>query len=128
MISPLDWHNYLVYKLDVYSSSNHHDAKYRYYYLYWGCSSGVERLLCKQNVGGSIPFFGSLMKGSFQSGQMGRTVNPLSFDFGGSNPSLPTKNCGSSSVDRASDLQSEGQGFESPQLHHSSPETLKFKI
>ena len=28
--------------------------------------------------------------GSFQSGQMGRTVNPLSFDFGGSNPPLPT--------------------------------------
>ena len=29
--------------------------------------------------------------GSFQSGQMGQTVNLLSFDFGGSNPSLPTK-------------------------------------
>jgi hypothetical protein len=28
--------------------------------------------------------------GRFQSGQMGRTVNPLSFDFGGSNPPLPT--------------------------------------
>ena len=30
--------------------------------------------------------------GSFQSGQMGQTVNLLSFDFGGSNPSLPTQN------------------------------------
>ena len=28
--------------------------------------------------------------GKFQSGQMGQTVNLLSFDFGGSNPSLPT--------------------------------------
>ena len=29
--------------------------------------------------------------GVFQSGQMGQTVNLLSFDFGGSNPSAPTK-------------------------------------
>ncbi len=29
--------------------------------------------------------------GSYQSGQMGLTVTQLSFDFGGSNPSLPTK-------------------------------------
>lgn len=28
--------------------------------------------------------------GSFQSGQMELTVNQLSEDFGGSNPSLPT--------------------------------------
>ena len=28
--------------------------------------------------------------GKYQSGQMGQTVNLLSFDFGGSNPSLPT--------------------------------------
>ena len=34
------------------------------------------------------------MKGGFQSGQMGQTVNLLSFDFGGSNPSPPTlKRC-----------------------------------
>ena len=32
----------------------------------------------KQNMGG------------YQSGQMGQTVNLLSFDFGGSNPSPPT--------------------------------------
>ena len=43
---------------------------------------------------------------------MGQTVNLLSFDFGGSNPSLPTKNCGSSSVDRALAFQAEGRGFE----------------
>jgi|GEM_PF-2005213 hypothetical protein len=29
-------------------------------------------------------------KGGYQSGQMGQTVNLLSFDFGGSNPSPPT--------------------------------------
>lgn len=29
--------------------------------------------------------------GVYQSGQMGQTVNLLSFDFGGSNPSYPTK-------------------------------------
>ena len=28
--------------------------------------------------------------GRFQSGQMGRTVTPLSYDFAGSNPALPT--------------------------------------
>ena len=28
--------------------------------------------------------------GTFQSGQMGQTVNLLSLDFGGSNPSVPT--------------------------------------
>ena len=30
------------------------------------------------------------VSGGYQSGQMGQTVNLLSFDFGGSNPSLPT--------------------------------------
>ena len=30
--------------------------------------------------------------GEFQSGQMGQTVNLLSLDFGGSNPSSPTFN------------------------------------
>ncbi len=56
----------------------------------------------------------------YQSGQMGQTVNLLSFDFGGSNPSLPTflrlerslVFCGSSSVDRALAFQAEGRGFE----------------
>ncbi len=60
--------------------------------------------------------------GSYQSGQMGLTVTQLSFDFGGSNPSLPTSvlhvmqnlilRCGSSSVDRALAFQAEGRGFE----------------
>ncbi len=31
-----------------------------------------------------------VVMGSYQSGQMGLTVTQLSFDFGGSNPSLPT--------------------------------------
>ena len=52
---------------------------------------------------------------------MGQTVNLLSYDFGGSNPSLPTflrlerslVFCGSSSVDRALAFQAEGRGFES---------------
>ena len=50
--------------------------------------------------------------GKYQSGQMGQTVNLLAYAFGGSNPSLPTKNCGSSSVDRALAFQAEGRGFE----------------
>ncbi len=32
--------------------------------------------------------------GEFQSGQMGQTVNLLSLDFGGSNPSSPTPKAG----------------------------------
>ena len=51
--------------------------------------------------------------GKYQSGQMGQTVNLLAYAFGGSNPSLPTQNCGSSSVDRALAFQAEGRGFES---------------
>ena len=51
--------------------------------------------------------------GKYQSGQMGQTVNLLAYAFGGSNPSLPTKKCGSSSVDRALAFQAEGRGFES---------------
>ncbi len=30
------------------------------------------------------------MLGRYQSGQLGRTVTPLSYDFVGSNPALPT--------------------------------------
>ncbi len=33
--------------------------------------------------------------GRFQSGQMDQTVNLLSYDFGGSNPPLPTLSVGS---------------------------------
>ncbi|MEK0420826.1 MAG: hypothetical protein RLZZ161_677 [Bacteroidota bacterium] len=47
---------------------------------------------------------------------MGQTVNLLSYDFGGSNPSFPTKHqqmlCGSSSVGRATAFQAVGRGFE----------------
>ena len=55
--------------------------------------------------------------GVFQSGQMGQTVNLLSFDFGGSNPSAPTLSVRSltresSSVDRALAFQAGGRGFE----------------
>ncbi len=31
-----------------------------------------------------------IWQGEYQSGQMGQTVNLLSYDFGGSNPSSPT--------------------------------------
>ena len=52
---------------------------------------------------------------------MGQTVNLLSLDFGGSNPSAPTLYiihaeadiCGNSSVDRALAFQAGGRGFES---------------
>jgi hypothetical protein len=50
--------------------------------------------------------------GRYQSGQMGRAVNPLGRPFGGSNPSLPTL-CGNSSVGRASAFQAVCRGFES---------------
>ena len=77
-------------------------------------------MICNLGVVGSNPTRGSKevagIMGKFQSGQMGQTVNLLSFDFGGSNPSLPTlrklDNCGSSSVDRALAFQAEGRGFE----------------
>lgn len=60
----------------------------------------VEQLICNQRVGGSSPFAGSGLEcrlslrgmaiaGRYQSGQMGRAVNPLRERFGGSNPSLP---------------------------------------
>ena len=73
----------------------------------------------KQKDAEKLLFFESKL-GKYQSGQMGQTVNLLSFDFGGSNPSLPTflrlerslVFCGSSSVDRALAFQAEGRGFE----------------
>ena len=71
-----------------------------------------------------------LMMGRYQSGQLGQTVNLLSYDFAGSNPALPTAisdyrtscleeisfdlllNCGRSSVGRATAFQAVGRGFE----------------
>ena len=69
--------------------------------------------------------------GRYSSGQRGQTVNLLSYDFGGSNPSLPTffiydfrfmishiinlkiiDERGSSSVGRATAFQAVGRGFE----------------
>lgn len=64
--------------------------------------------------------------GEYQSGQLGRTVNPLTYVFTGSNPVSPTlrfcqKNnyfcnhvikSGSSSVGRAAAFQAAGRGFE----------------
>ena len=70
--------------------------------------------------------------GRYQSGQLGQTVNLLSFDFGGSNPPLPTLHKtsilklsmtslasalmivkrGSSSAGRATAFQAVGRGFE----------------
>ena len=58
-------------------------------------------MICNLGVVGSNPTRGSTegsdrkctetkSKGGYQSGQMGQTVNLLSFDFGGSNPSPPT--------------------------------------
>jgi hypothetical protein len=94
--------------------------------------------------------------GRFQSGQMGRTVNPLSFDFSGSNPLLPTlpavalakadsnkgkkvfenisacakasaDKSGSSSVGRATAFQAVGRGFE-PRLPLSKRVSQKSQI
>ena len=51
--------------------------------------------------------------GRYQSGQMGRAVNPLGRPFGGSNPSLPIYVSGNSSVGRATAFQAVSRGFES---------------
>src|SRR5215211_7253623 len=69
-------------------------------------AQSAEHPPCKRAVIGSIPIVGSTGKridhfqkcqpiktlylGSYPSGQRGLTVNQLSEDFGGSNPSLPT--------------------------------------
>ena len=66
--------------------------------------------------------------GKYQSGQMGQTVNLLSFDFGGSNPSLPTKNCGSSSVDRALAFQAKGREFEPRLPLHDNGNTASRRV
>ncbi len=88
-------------------------------------AQSVEQLICNQRVGGSNPFAGSEKirsffeadnkMGRYQSGQMGRAVNPLRKRFGGSNPSLPIFifTGGNSSAGRASAFQAECRGFES---------------
>jgi hypothetical protein len=83
----------------------------------------VEQLICNQRVGGSNPLAGFFAAelllafvnnmGRYQSGQMGRAVNPLGEPFGGSNPSLPNWASGNSSVGRATAFQAVSRGFES---------------
>ena len=81
----------------------------------------AEHLICNQAAVGSSPSIGSGSKGrrteqrrtidlgSYQSGQMGQTVNLLAYAFGGSNPSLPTikKEC-------RLELQNPGRQTEAP--------------
>jgi hypothetical protein len=65
--------------------------KYELIYILADVAQLVEQLICNQPVGGSSPFIGSKISwGGYQSGQLGQTVNLLSNDFGGSNPSPPT--------------------------------------
>jgi hypothetical protein len=57
-------------------------------------------------------------KGEYQSGQLGQTVNLLTYVFAGSNPASPTDEsvktlkCGRSSVGRATAFQAVGRQFE----------------
>ena len=44
----------------------------------------------KSNRGVEAFYVEDEVKGKYQSGQMGQTVNLLAYAFGGSNPSLPT--------------------------------------
>ena len=55
--------------------------------------STVEQLTCNQQVVGSIPIasYNKINMEEFPSGQRGQTVNLLSSDFDGPNPSPPTK-------------------------------------
>ena len=106
----------------------------------------VEQLICNQLVGGSSPFFGSEFEvlrieavifivhrnlkfhfstnvllttgGDIPEWPNGADCKSAVYDFGGSNPSVPTNGfenilSGSSSVGRASAFQAEGRGFES---------------
>ena len=53
-------------------------------------------------------------EGRFQSGQMGRAVNPLAQAFEGSNPPLPNlRDAGVAQLARAIAFQAIGRGFES---------------
>ena len=51
---------------------------------------GSEKEQGHKQFDGKLRSNGFFLMGGFQSGQMGQTVNLLSFDFGGSNPSPPT--------------------------------------
>ena len=54
-----------------------------------------------------------IREGRFQSGQMGRAVNPLAQAFEGSNPPLPNWDAGVAQLARAKAFQALGRGFES---------------
>ena len=70
--------------------------------------------------------------GGYQSGQLGQTVNLLTYVFAGSNPAPPTYFLqlisGRSSVGRATAFQAVGRGFESlrPLLCRCSSEVEHF--
>ena len=84
------------------------------------CSSGVEQLICNQQVVGSTPTIGFRGGGRaerYPSGQREQTVNLPANAYGGSNPPLSIQtrmtNCGSSSGGRARAFQARGRGFDS---------------
>ena len=59
------------------------------------CGSEINAYLCTRNRKRTAIRYERvqrirILKGSYQSGQMGQTVNLLAYAFGGSNPSLPT--------------------------------------
>ena len=63
------------------------------------------------------------MKGKYQSGQMGQTVNLLAYAFGGSNPSLPTNFEGFKKHDASfSDIKESDASFHNPPLHLIPPQ------
>jgi len=58
-----------------------------------GVAQLVEQLICNQQVAGSSPIASSSRRfigEGCPSGQWGRAVNPLSYDYEGSNPSPST--------------------------------------
>ena len=67
-----------------------------------------------KKIGVTFALAKQLKGGKYQSGQMGQTVNLLAYAFGGSNPSLPTKNIGALvQLVRMPACHAGGHGFES---------------
>ena len=67
-----------------------------------------------KKIGVTFALAKQLKGGKYQSGQMGQTVNLLAYAFGGSNPSLPTKNIGALVQPvRMPACHAGGHGFES---------------
>ena len=71
-------------------------------------------------------------KGSYQSGQMGQTVNLLAYAFGGSNPSLPTllqkKEAVSIFIDTASFICTPGLEAESVYSSAMAPRSKAIEV